>query len=492
MIGSSETVEAVNQLRLIPELIDERALKVMDRLEAAGYEGWLVGGSVRDNLLRRPLHDFDLTTNALPQEIIELFGNARCIPTGLKHGTVTVLSDGLPVEVTTFRQDRDYTDHRRPQTVLFSANIQDDLARRDFTINAIAWSARRGLFDPFGGRTDLQRGVIRAVGEPDRRFHEDALRILRALRLSSELDFDIDPLTRQAMLSRSHLLGFISVERITQEVSRIILADPGRVWCRDQSIWGVIFPLLSETDWSQRCELSWESYCALPQTEAVRFPAFFLKLAATVAYRSDLPEESPDELQLLMVTDNDTISEFLRSLRLSNEQNTHVLQTAGAVRELLNMIFDRRHAGHLRIRKPVILRRPEATLSGASPLLSRQDADYEARLARYGLRRVLREFGEPAARAACDILRILMQENYADEWARLHAACSRVAQASVPHKITDLSVNGEDIIRYGVRQGAEIGEILRKLLEEVMAENIPNERESLLQAVRELLRYGAV
>ena len=171
---------------------------LIDRLNAADYECYVVGGFLRDLLLDRPTHDIDLATSALPEEVMALFSDYRTIPTGLIHGTVPVLAEDDPVEVPTFRKEGLYSDHRRPAEVWFTKSLEEDLKRRDFTINALAWHPDLGLVDPFGGRTDLEDGIIRAVGRPTDRFHEDALRILRALRLASELGFSIEHKTADA------------------------------------------------------------------------------------------------------------------------------------------------------------------------------------------------------------------------------------------------------------------------------------------------------
>ncbi|MBQ9783175.1 MAG: hypothetical protein IJW44_01495 [Clostridia bacterium] len=200
---------------------------LMERLEGAGEEVYLVGGSLRDALLGIPPHDFDLATSALPQKTVSLFSDLRVIETGLKHGTVTVLSQGNPVEITTFRIDGSYTDARHPDGVTFTDRITDDLSRRDFTVNAMAYSPRRGLVDPFGGRQDLARRVLRAVGEPERRFSEDALRIMRAFRFSAQLGFAIDPDTLLGATRCRAGLARIAAERIAAEFLRLLLSpDP--------------------------------------------------------------------------------------------------------------------------------------------------------------------------------------------------------------------------------------------------------------------------
>jgi len=195
---------------------------VLDRLEAAGYEAYTVGGFVRDALLGKSAGDCDITTSALPEEIKRTFSEERTLDTGIKHGTVTLVYHGVPYEITTYRVDGEYADNRHPDRVEFTASLEEDLARRDFTVNAMAYSESRGLVDAFGGREDLRAGIIRAVGDPTRRFTEDALRILRALRFASVLDFKIDPDTKRAVLAEAYRLGGVSPERILTELRKLL------------------------------------------------------------------------------------------------------------------------------------------------------------------------------------------------------------------------------------------------------------------------------
>lgn len=196
---------------------------VMDALEKNGHRGYLVGGCLRDILLSKTPHDFDLTTDATPDEMLEIFADFRVIGTGLKHGTLTVLSGGKPVEVTTHRVDGDYKDARRPESVSFTRRLAEDLSRRDFTVNAMAWRAEEGLVDLFDGRRDLEAGIIRAVGNPVTRFTEDALRILRAFRFCAQLDFTIEQNTLLAAKQTREGLCRISAERIFSEITRLLL-----------------------------------------------------------------------------------------------------------------------------------------------------------------------------------------------------------------------------------------------------------------------------
>ena len=205
---------------------DPRALSVLQTLERAGHQAVLVGGCVRDALLGRSPHDYDGATSARPEEILDVCGRTfRCVPTGLAHGTVTVWSGGLPVEVTTFRREGRYSDHRHPHQVIYTSCLGEDLARRDFTINAMAWSPS-GLIDPFGGRGDLHSGLVRCVGDPERRFQEDALRVLRGLRLTAQLEFQLEEKTASALRRTTPLLAYVAWERIQAEFLRLLCA-PG-------------------------------------------------------------------------------------------------------------------------------------------------------------------------------------------------------------------------------------------------------------------------
>lgn len=197
---------------------------VLEVLRRGGKHGYLVGGSLRDILRGVTPHDFDLTTDATPDEMCEIFADFRVIPTGLRHGTVTVLSEGHPVEITAHRTDGTYTDSRHPDGVAFTADLFTDLARRDFTVNAMAWSKETGLVDRFGGQADLAAGILRAVGDPETRFREDALRILRCFRFSAQLDFNVDPATAKGAAATVTGLANISVERIFDELTRTLSA----------------------------------------------------------------------------------------------------------------------------------------------------------------------------------------------------------------------------------------------------------------------------
>ena len=227
--------------------LDPGAAALLTRLHAAGHAAYAVGGCVRDSLLGQTPHDWDLCTSATPEQVLELFGEAHCIPTGLQHGTVTVKHGGELYEITTFRTEGAYSDGRHPDHVAFVPDVKEDLARRDFTINAMAYNAEEGLIDPFGGQSDLAAGIVRAVGEPQRRFEEDALRILRLYRFAARFGFAIDPATGQATRALCRHLDCVSEERIAEELSRL-LAAPAPGAYLEAEVLAVIFPELDAAE----------------------------------------------------------------------------------------------------------------------------------------------------------------------------------------------------------------------------------------------------
>ena len=223
--------------------LDPGAAALLTRLHAAGHAAYAVGGCVRDSLLGQTPHDWDLCTSATPEQVLELFGKVHCIPTGLQHGTVTVKHGGELYEITTFRTEGAYSDGRHPDHVAFVPDVKEDLARRDFTINAMAYNAEEGLIDPFGGQNDLAAGIVRAVGEPQRRFEEDALRILRLYRFAARFGFALDPATGEAAKALSPHLDCVSAERIAEELSRLLAAPKPGAYL-EPAVLAVLFPEL--------------------------------------------------------------------------------------------------------------------------------------------------------------------------------------------------------------------------------------------------------
>lgn len=229
--------------------LSEDVLSIIRRLEAAGYRADIVGGSVRDFLMGKTPEDHDMATDATPEEMKKVFASERVIETGIRHGTLTLLLHGVPYEITTYRVDGDYSDHRHPDGVSFTRSLTEDLARRDLTVNAIAYHPRFGYTDPYGGRADIKARLLRAVGDPDRRFSEDALRILRTLRFAATLGFRIEEKTEAALLRKAGLLADVAVERVDKEWQKQIGgAYAAEVLSRYRAILPYIFPELSDRE----------------------------------------------------------------------------------------------------------------------------------------------------------------------------------------------------------------------------------------------------
>lgn len=265
----------------IPEQIEE----VLEKLETAGFEAYIVGGCVRDGIMGKTAHDYDITTSAEPRETERVFSDCRVVETGIKHGTVTVLFKGMSVEITTFRVDGDYPDGRHPSEVSFSRNLEDDLARRDFTMNAIAYSPRRGIIDIYGGEADINARVIRCVGEPEKRFSEDALRVMRALRFSSVLGFDIEENTKSAIFLKKETLAKVSKERIFSELKQLLCGgNVKKVLLEYREVFAEIIPeIRSMFDYDQHSkyhnstlfEHTARAVEAAPAREKMRLAMFF-------------------------------------------------------------------------------------------------------------------------------------------------------------------------------------------------------------------------
>lgn len=223
--------------------LPQQVINLLEKLEAAGFEAFIVGGCVRDLLLGIPPTDYDITTSATPDEMLEVFKENRVIKTGLKHGTLTVIRDNRPFEITTYRIDADYTDNRHPDKVIFTRSLKEDLARRDFTVNAMAYHPKTGLIDEFGGKKDLKNKLIRTVGDADKRFSEDALRIMRGIRFCSVLDFDMEEKTADAIIKNKNLLANVSRERICCELIKLLCgANAGNYLNAFAKVFNVILP----------------------------------------------------------------------------------------------------------------------------------------------------------------------------------------------------------------------------------------------------------
>lgn len=397
--------------------MDEGAAELLDTLHRAGYAAYVVGGCVRDSLLGLTPHDWDLCTSALPQQVMELFGVQRCIPTGLQHGTVTVKQSGALYEITTFRTEGTYTDGRHPDEVHFVPDVREDLARRDLTINAMAYNEKEGLVDPFGGQADLQSGIVRAVGVPRQRFTEDALRILRLYRFAARFGFAIDPPTAQAAQELCAHLDCVSVERIEEELAKL-LAAPAPAAYLDKKILLVILP-----------ELSSEALAAAkPVVDAC--PAGAENLSIRLA-------------ALLLSLGEDGIRRTLKRLRCSNAL---IEEAAVLVREAVPGV-------------------PVSLNIYARRLLGKYNLCTVRRIAALGT---------------------ALQPERAADFAALSELAEQLDADSVCCRVSQLAVNGRDLMAAGVPAGPGIRKILEALLDGVIREEYPNERQALLAAVQQL------
>ena len=397
--------------------MDEGAAELLDTLHRAGYAAYVVGGCVRDSLLGLTPHDWDLCTSALPQQGMELFGEEKCIPTGLQHGTVTVKQGGGLYEITTFRTEGTYTDGRHPDEVHFVPDVREDLARRDLTINAMAYNANEGLIDPFGGQADLQSGILRAVGVPHQRFTEDALRILRLYRFAARFGFAIDPPTAQAAQELCAHLDCVSVERIEEELAKLLSA-PAPAAYLDEKILGVVLPELS------------------PEALAAAKPV----VDACPAGEQALPVRLA---ALLLSLGEDGTRRTLRRLRCSN---ACIEETAVLVREVVSGV-------------PVSLNIYTRKLLGRYNLCTVQ------RLAALGT---------------------ALQPERSVDFAALSELAERLDADGVCCRVSQLAVNGRDLMAAGVPAGPGIRKVLEALLDGVIREEYSNERQALLTAVQQL------
>ena len=423
---------------------------VLEALEAAGHEAWCVGGCVRDALLGRAPEDWDAATGALPEETLTVFGD-RAEPTGLKHGTVTVKTSGGPVEVTTYRVDGEYHDHRRPDAVTFTASLEEDLSRRDFTVNAMALNLRGELRDPFGGRADLERRVLRCVGAPDRRFGEDALRMLRGLRFAAVLELDIEPATGVAIHQNRELLEDIAAERIQTEFFKLL---PGKraveILRAYPDVFGVFWPeLLAMVGFDQRnrhhCYDVWEhtlhALDAVPGDLILRCTMLLHDIGKPACFTVDEAGEG------------------------------HFYGHPAVSRELADRMLRRLKCG-TELRETIV-----RLVEWHDKAIPRTDK---------AIRRALRALGEEDLRRLILVKRGDNRGQAPEYWNRqkeldlAEEILDRLLAEDACFSLKRLAVRGGDLLELGF-QGPAVGEALDALLTKVVDGELPNEREALLE-----------
>ena len=434
--------------------IPTSVLELMDRLEEAGFECYCVGGCVRDASLGIEPHDYDCCTAATPEEMLAIFADRRLVLAGLKHGTVGVVTESGVVEITTFRTEGGYADARHPDWVKFVRNLREDLARRDFTVNAMAYSPRRGLADPFGGQEDLKKGLIRAVGRPEERFREDALRILRGLRFAARFGFAIEEETRAAMDTEIAGLDALARERVLVELEGFLkaakavdLTNAANILCR---LIPELAPTVGFDQHSRHHVHDVFGHIAqvvehVPPTPELRLAALLHDIGKPRVFSLD--EEGEGHFYGHAAVSADIAGEILLNLKAPN-----------ALREEVVFLV-KHHMDHYRAEEKTARR-----------LLSR-----------HGLQRLEQllalqagDLGGKGTGAPDESLRELQA---------LLELLRTLAQQEGALTLKTLAVSGRDLMELGIAPGPGLGLILNSLLESVLSGELPNDREALLAAV---------
>ncbi|MBE6890744.1 MAG: HD domain-containing protein [Ruminococcaceae bacterium] len=431
---------------------------VLDKINEYGYESYLVGGCVRDYLLGKTPSDFDVTTNARPETIIEIFkDSAHLVATGLKHGTVTVIKDHVSVEVTTYRVDGDYSDNRHPEVVRFSPELKEDVLRRDFTINSMAYSPKHGFKDHVNGLDDLDNGVIRCVGDPAVRFEEDSLRILRALRFSSILGFEIEENTSSQIHKKAHLLENISIERITTEFIKLLCGEYSEKILLDyRDVFTVFVPKISEMfDFEQHTP--YHKYDVYTHSvKAVAAADKEDKILRTALYFHDIGKPE------CFFTDSAGVGHFYGHAQRSMEITDEIMK---------KLRFDNNFRSYV------------------VTLIKYHDAPIENDEKR--IKKLLRNLGEEqffrliALQRADNAAQSEIVFHRKSRFDAVEETAKRILAEKACFSLADLAVNGNDLISLGIPKGKLIGRILNDLLENVIENRIPNDKNSLLQKAAE-------
>lgn len=428
--------------------------KVLACLENAGFEAYAVGGCVRDLMRGKTPDDWDMTTSARPEEVMALFA-PHAIPTGLQHGTVTVRQDGESFEITTFRADGAYTDNRHPDEVRFSTDLREDLCRRDFTVNAMAMDRRGKLIDPFGGQDDLKKGIIRCVGKADRRFAEDALRIMRGLRFAAVMGFAIEEDTARSIRENRERLRNIAVERILVEMDKLLCGEAvGQILLDFPEVFGVFLPeILPCVGLDQRsryhCYTVWEhivhSVEAVPRDSVLRWAMLLHDIGKPACFTVD--EQGAGHFYGHDGIGADMAADICRRMRMDKQRSERIA------------LLVRRHGPDLPENKRGMLRLLNAIGEEAlQQLIAVKRADNMAQAAAFRSRQ--------------------------EEIDRQEQLLQRILDERPCFTLQQLAVDGRDMMTLGL-QGKAIGEMLHTLLQKVLDGQLPNEREALLRWAEE-------
>lgn len=427
-------------------------------LQSAGFEAYAVGGCVRDSLLGKTPNDWDITTSAKPEDMKSVFADFHCIDTGIKHGTVTVVIDGEPLEITTFRLDGEYEDNRHPKSVTFTSNLGADLGRRDFTVNAMAYSKKTGTVDLFGGQNDLKNKIIRCVGDPDRRFNEDVLRILRALRFASALDFEIEEKTAQSLLKNCALLGNISEERIAKELLKLVCGKGAKRILTDFA--PVLFEILPELQPMYKNSHDNPHHC------------YDIYEHTLIAVESIDPEPTLRFAMLLhdcgkpavKKFDENGVAHFYGHQRISAEISAQILARLKVSNKFRDEILflvsnhDRWELYENTEKMPRYL--SKFGLDGVLNLLKVMRADVLAQSPEYRYR--------------------------LDQIADAEETAKNLAAQKPCLSLSELQINGRTLMDIGIPQGRKLGAVLAQLLDEVIDGVTKNTQEALTTRAREI------
>lgn len=435
----------------IGERISKQALITMEMLEDSGYEAYLVGGSLRDILMGRDVHDFDVTSSAKPQEVMGVFADFKVIPTGLKHGTVTVLIEGEPIEITTFRSESGYSDGRHPDSVNFAGSVIEDLGRRDFTMNAMAYRINGQLVDLFGGQEDIANKLVRTVGEASERFSEDGLRILRAIRFAAVFGFDVAAETRRAIHELGYMIEKVSEERIASEFNKILLSNkPGKYLREYKDILCIFIPELKACiGFNQRnhhhvYDVFEHTIRVVDNTQArlsLRLAALFHDISKPLCFE------------------------------LGSDGEGHFYGHASKSAEMAEEILKR-------------LKYDSVTISQVCILIKYHDHQIEN--SNRIIKRMLQRLGEEAFFALLDIKRAdnfgqSEKFRYRQEILQeIEDSARKIIAEKACFSLKDMVLKGNDLIELGVSQGPEIGRILEMLLDKVISGEIKNDKQELI------------
>lgn len=432
----------------------------LDALNKQGCEAYIVGGCVRDSLLGKEPTDWDITTNAQPKEVLRIFSGYKTVSTGIQHGTVTVIVEDMPLEITTYRLDGAYLDGRRPETVTFTGCLQEDLRRRDFTINAIAYHPTTGFTDTFSGMADLDAGRICCVGDPEIRFTEDALRILRALRFSSVLGFSIDKITAQTIHRLAPLLRRISAERIATELIKLLGGqNVQHVLLEFADVLCVVLPEL-------------QPMIGLRQDNPYHHLTVYEHMVQTVAAVKNTPV-----LRLTMLFhDCGKPNCYTRDMLGMDHFRGHpAISTILAERAMKRLHLDNQT---IRAVKTLIMHHDDTLQNDDGHLL-----------------RLLHTLGEEMAHALVQVQRADVLGQHPDKLDRLQfldnldQRLTQLVQEGACYRLADLQITGDDLLQMGYPAGRGIGDTLTALLEEVMDGQCANEPSALQARAREKLKH---